>query len=754
MSSSSPLELAVTFLDDSKPEYPFGEGVETFLIGGSFGPPLNVKDASSLAELGDLVDDTLSGIADRGERLAWSAALLCAYVQDNYTGPAVTASLCDAHERVIIEVSRSLQSDGERCASTARSIHLLWMARRALYSEKSPSPCWWLWRARACARHRELLDGRSGSLWKDEDEALINAQSLGVTVDLERVRWLVAQDRLKEAKRILSDVRDKMGLVVRLTGKMGRRTKYQTFDVAQLVVEVEKDEEEAEAAGVDLGIVEIGHEEDNPLLERIRLSDGEDVSRGGLTCDQQAEVLLEGLVASKEGARDEQRAQVALPYVVAVVEGRRDWAVHTAALWVRSALEGHWNKTRDRAALQMDALSKQWGDGDGCASLSPACTRRMRYFWTLPFPSRHELRYEAAKAFLRLGAASSAAELFHALGRTEDEARSLVVCGRAKEAEQCVLDVIAKSPERYELLCWLADLRGDPSLLEKAWKESGQKCAVAMRQLGRHHHRAQRWDEAAQCFELALMINSGYPEIHFQLGVARLQLGLYQEAAGSFAAAVHGLPEDGQAWANLSVALQQCGKLEEALTAAEQACRHAGRDWRMWENMLKMARLAGKVRLVARACRQMCLLHGDVPLVALAWLVEAGDIPPAELKTILDQWIDEKPDDARLYALRAEHYATQKDGPNTLLDCGRQLRLLKARLQHDVHDGDKWRVLVLCLVRYAQFVVALGQPRDAKSLIESIKLLKLSVPQQSNHPNTHLLDEAIESMQTLAAKPE
>jgi hypothetical protein len=57
--------------------------------------------------------------------------------------------------------------------------------------------------------------------------------------------------------------------------------------------------------------------------------------------------------------------------------------------------------------------------------------------WGCPLPLRPALLLEAARAFLRIGAAATAADMFRRLGRTREEMSCLVVQGKVRGVLRC-----------------------------------------------------------------------------------------------------------------------------------------------------------------------------------------------------------------------------------------------------------------------------------------------------------------------------
>lgn len=403
------------------------------------------------------------------------------------------------------------------------------------------------------------------------------------------------------------------------------------------------------------------------------------------------------------------------------------------------------SKTRDRAALQLEALHEGWQrERDGTAAAA-----RLAHVWGCPLPARNALLLETARAYMRIGAVSTAAGMFERLGRVREHMSCLVVAGKPHAAGQLCEDLLASGEtarhQRWELLCLLGELREQEALWRQAWQESEGRCAMAMRMLGRAQQRRGQLEEAAASLGLALAVAPAFPETQFARGCALLALARFAEAAACFAAAVHGLPDDGQAWANLAVALEAAQRPEQALVAAEQAARLLPRDWRVQLNCALLALRAARPQLAVHALRALVALrpderHGDFSLgpllAALAQLCgSGGGLDDADnssssavatsgtkhLGALLDEACQTWPDQPALYALRSESAAAHGDGRAALLDAARAARLLKSRLQQDPHDQTRLDRLVRALQRQQQLLAAFPALEDVQDHAASLR---------------------------------
>lgn len=715
-----------------------GEAVDTVLRGGGVGPPLSVEGAGSLEEL---VEEALmvAGAAEEGPRgqLRYGAALLLAFVQHNLTGPPLSPCLVLCSEPVGRAAAEALGAGGERVASSAGALVLLVVARAVLFDSTLDmvGPPVWLWRARWYAQHRQLLPGR---LPPDSELLCLLRAPPSPSLLLERVRCLIAAERFPEARISLADAMQQAGLVgVHLTGIMGRRTKYQTFDVAQLVLHVEETTLGPSTEVEREQVAEVGHEEDNPLREKPLLNTATGaVELPPLTAHQQCVLLVACVLAAKEEAHDEQTVVLALPWANAVLEQHRHWTVHSAALFVRSLLEAQWSKTRDRAALQLQVLLDQWADGDGLAASDVGTMHRLEHVFTSPMPPRYVLQVETARAYTRIGAASSAAALYAAVGMQRQRVSCLVMSGQSAEASAVVRDLLVKAEgaERWELLCLQGDVEGKPDYWEQAWTESAGKCPLAMRMAGRARAAVGDWEGAAERLAKALEVNSAHPESQFTLGTALMHLGRFKEAIAPLAAAAHQLTEDGQAWANLAAALQACNQSGPALTAAQQAARHRPRDHRILENLMALGRLEGQLSVVVHAATRLCELRHEskperMPRGALVAVLESpvDQALPPHTRELFDQVVEGWAALPDPYLMRARLHARQNRPRDALLDAARATRLLKAALAADPDSATARQMMVAHLPDHARWCREVGSDEDQRALASLIGKLAETV---------------------------
>merc|ERR1719201_2951346 len=83
-----------------------------------------------------------------------------------------------------------------------------------------------------------------------------------------------------------------------------------------------------------------------------------------------------------------------------------NWLTFSTGLYYRCRCEHHRNKTRERAALQIESLVKQFGDA------RPTACHRLFFAHAVAYPTRFGLEREMGMRMMRMGMVSTAHEMF------------------------------------------------------------------------------------------------------------------------------------------------------------------------------------------------------------------------------------------------------------------------------------------------------------------------------------------------------
>ncbi|KAL8286375.1 hypothetical protein RQP46_004392 [Phenoliferia psychrophenolica] len=302
----------------------------------------------------------------------------------------------------------------------------------------------------------------------------------------------------KEASNLARDAAKEDGLEWMLTGRMGKRTKWQIDEKTQLVVLARDrsvqgdkgkgkatDEAEGETSeGADKGRVPDRLDlNDDTLLERtaFTISDTPATAESSATLsaidpsDQPTispfsqSILLALALATLPHptslmnlSADVLSTSQVSAFVARVLGDPKNWSVHSMALLLRCRAEAARTRTVERGVLQMQALVDQLKDGSPTeiSAISSAVKKedmaeardRLEQFHALALPPAWELERELATRYLSLGISKSALEIFQRLEMWEEAARCYVSLERPDRAIEVIRDLLEGGREESELV--------------------------------------------------------------------------------------------------------------------------------------------------------------------------------------------------------------------------------------------------------------------------------------------------------------
>ena len=569
--------------------------------------------------------------------LAFGVACLHAFVQTNYTGPFLpfdSLNLLPASLRPHSEASKMildcLSVDGERPYHLTPHPYFLLVASVILNHRIELSTAPW-WRARVNFLHQRVLGDVSTKL-HDEIISAMNEVRPAVesrsrdtkgrhTIEQALIRTYYGQET--EALTMLQDAGNEIGLEWVLTGALGRRTKFQTFDVSQLVVLAQgrqrdgtTSQEPVKPTTLDLN--------DDTILEKIsfteKISPTSAVPESLASLDPSAPTPLHPLDSTvllalttcikNTNPSDGLTMEEMKPYVDRVLSHSLNWTVHTMALILRSRLEHTNARTIQRSVFQLQALVDQLVDEIGPinrtssssngitppkSSFLPkpsdpsesAPTRvRLAYAWQLLLPSKWDLEAELAQRWVSLGALKSALEIFERLEMWDKVAICWAGTGRQDRAAEVLRTQLEKNPSDAKLWSLLGSVEQNPAYWEKAWEVSGARYAPAQRSLGTYYFERKEYKQARDAFKASLTINPLNHVAWFTYGCACLELEDFEEACEAFSRCVGLDSQDSESWSNLATALLKLGKKRDAWQALKQATSNNYENWKIWQNYM------------------------------------------------------------------------------------------------------------------------------------------------------------------------
>lgn len=563
--------------------------------------------------------------------LATGIACLNAFVQVNWTGPTFAFSVSellfgdDSYEaKFNASCLKTLSVDSEEVYHLTQQLSLLAVARTLLYALRSKISTASFWAMRATFIQQQLLDEFTGSLQKklmtlaeESSQDLENKQDLDAdTIESLKVRHelelgliysFFGQD--KEALGKMESAQKESGFVWSLTGALGRRTKFQTFDVSQLVVlaeskkKVAQDEDASRPETLDLN--------DDTILEKIAFTDNEknetenDKRHGNLNVIDQCLLLAFCLNVKNTNPDHGITAEQMVPYVTRVLENANNWMVHTMGLLLRSRLEANKGRTVERSALQLQALVDQIKVEDS------GVEERLSYFYDLLLPSKWEMERELARRFVSLGVVRSAVEIFERLEMWEDVISCYQMMEQPQKAKDVLKNLMEASPNSPKYWCILGDLEAEPAHWHKSWEISNNTYARAMRSLGSYEYKRENYTAAIECYQKALEINPLFEGSWYILGCASMFAENWEVGARAFQRVVALDDDQPEAWNNLASIYIKMDQKADAFLALKHATKIKYDSWKMWQNLLFVAIDVGQFADAIFAMQRVVELRWD-----------------------------------------------------------------------------------------------------------------------------------------------
>jgi len=404
-------------------------------------------------------------------------------------------------------------------------------------------------------------------------------------IQLEKSYSSLMYYKYKEAETLIEEARELFKLKISLTGAMGKKTKFQEFETAILVVDsksstatVKKDSNSLDDISEEPKIVKL--DEDNPLLETPKINDKEkQLSTDDLSLYDQIYVNAFLNCLKKSNPDEDLLREIITAYINKSLGKSNDWVVHSKLLLHKSLAEDKKTKTIERSLLQMQSLCDQHSDR------SPMPYNRLRYIFTIDYPFIWNIKKHNAEMFMNYGAVITAFDIFNELSMHEECIQCLYVAGKTQRAVEFAEEIL-KNKEDPGIYCVLGEILNKEEYFFKALEISNNKYTRAYRCLGKFFFSIKNnLEESIKYYEKAMEINPMFPNIWFTMGCIYLRLSNWQMAIKCFSKSV-GLDESSaDAWANLGLAFAQVKKLKEAIKCLEEGFKR-NRSWKICENLM------------------------------------------------------------------------------------------------------------------------------------------------------------------------
>ncbi|CAG5121757.1 unnamed protein product, partial [Candidula unifasciata] len=489
--------------------------------------------------------------------LTVAAACLQLFIQNNWLGPPTSTcplEFCHKsfHNRVKdveTEALDDLATDGETVYSKSRHLIYLYIARCLLVDCRScftPIQTWDWWVLRCLMTQQHLLSERSPTL-KETVSQLIDDIStrepmmtdesnrdIHIMFHVEVGHALNTYFEYKRAAEHFDSARKISGIQVKLTGAMGKRTRFQESDTAQLVLQVLKENTEEQENGEHIVVKPACLPKNLPLdddtvLNEVKFADDSVLVSPRLSSIEQ--VLILGLMESYRRSRAQERLtdEEVLTYISFLLSHTNNWNVSVCALNLRSKLERENRRRVERSMMQLEELVKTALTPDG----SPDISCRIPLFYACNVAPVWTVQRDLASLLLSLGCTGSALDVFEKLELWDDVIACYQKLGKREKAESVIREQLAVK-ETPNLLCYLGDVTRQLEPYQRAWELSGHRNARSMRCMGYIHFQEEKFEQAIECFATSLKINCLQIPVWFTYGCAAMACQKFEVGAKAF----------------------------------------------------------------------------------------------------------------------------------------------------------------------------------------------------------------------------
>ena len=473
-------------------------------------------------------------------KLIGAVALLNGFVRANFTGPFdLPAGDAPADETEYLAI------DGEKANPLTQHAAWLHAAAKTLGVLRDAGVFLLEWFvARQAAVHQRVLENPSSSLTTRLDEnfrraaaALAAAPFLPAALAerlqekcaVEHAAALFASSQFRRYNEVMRDIALKLKIFVELSGAMGKRTKFQEKETAQLFVAVDrrpnrKSEFTRQACADLLKEAEVDAESD--VLSNPEYS--QDIDYTPLSASDEGVVLLTAMNFYRRHAKDELILEQLIPFPSRVLRDRLDFATFLMACLLKSRYEATVSHFLWRAIRQASDVAA-YLEGTAVAP-----EERLESVHLVLLPPIFLLRKEIGMRMLLMGDAAAAIGYFTAVNMKTEIVAAYVSLRDNERAERVCRELLASGKREPELLCLMYEITKDPAYLEEAWAVSNKTYIHAQRVLGLHAFNAQDWKTAKEHFDVALSINPLYQRVWYALGVCCVQLNDMEGARTAF----------------------------------------------------------------------------------------------------------------------------------------------------------------------------------------------------------------------------
>lgn len=705
--------------------------------------------------LEEIIEKATNGCEDE-EIFCMGLACFLLFIQANFTGPPLPSNITTIlKNHQLTDIDKVLTVDSEEVNSNALHLELFVIAKYIFkYCKLRNNYVSEWWCLRSVMIHQILLDDITPTLFSLAESHISNL-----------TEWAICNDRLKaklqteisqvylmyyrviDSETKLKTTGELLGIKINLFGELGKRTKYQERDLAQMKLQVQLSDEITRPSIKNYSCPEIIKLDDDVRLDKIKYTTNQ--SNILLPATEQAFILANLHCMQRSRPRDELLIEESEAFCSYLLQQNNPWPVRVATLLLRCRLESSHKRTIERSLMQIESIVENLNKED------PNTLQRLTTFWSTCLPSKWQIEAQMADIMLNLGLVKACLDIYLKLQLWEEVIVCYTILNLRHKAAEVIKDQLAIK-ETVKLWCLLGDATDDVSCYEKAWELSNHRSSRAQRHWGQYLFARKQYADCIPHLEQSLEINSLQSMVLLRLGYAALNVEDWKLAASTYRKYTCLEPNSFEAWNNLAKAYVKLGEKTRAHYALQEALKYSFDNWRVWDNFMVVSADTKNLDDLIRAYHQILNIkekHLDVEVLNILVLEILTDENYGKLKSktleLFGRLTSIYPGESRLW----EMYADLSPSPD--LKAQRLYRAYRGMVQDDwSRDPVKCgKVLEIC---HRLGEVALTA--DAASLSSARLTLRAAVAAAKKHSweqNTEILnsvENVLEKIMNLTVK--
>ncbi|GMS89937.1 hypothetical protein PENTCL1PPCAC_12112, partial [Pristionchus entomophagus] len=412
-----------------------------------------------------------------------------------------------------------------------------------------------------------------------------------VRVQLELYHTWMRYFEHEKSSEALSLALSTSGLKLELTGRMGKRTRYQQKELAQLVLDLTSSSSygslspEEEDCDEERDVPVIVANQDDTLLQKVTLTEEQSSGPPPPLTSLHLALLLAAAAHERQNEHNEElRLEKCDAYLEQILIRRRCWSVQTAALALRAQLECNSKRRVERACQQMEHLVHLQMAVEPCISSPLLLVSRSHLSLAAGLAPVWRMRENHARILISLGCVPEALLIFESLEEWDRVVECFKRLGQLEKAEGLLRRLLEERGEDTDILCSLGDITNRREYYDRAIESSSDRCARAHRALGMLFLNERKYGEAYDHFKRSLELQPIQLGAWFNVGHCAWKQERFQEAVSAYHRCTSLEPEHFEAWNNLAAAYIRMGQKERAARILFEALKYNYEHANVWEN--------------------------------------------------------------------------------------------------------------------------------------------------------------------------